>query len=794
MQDRLWEWTIDHQYQHQARIAGDYLTNWFEDMAHSDPSSPVDQAGRTTRSTAPKANNELTIDDSLRDGSMIGRKPSSTHSDRERGSYNEFGFPTTDPASASESDDATPNSLAEWSRNVDLDKLLEKRKEIHRQKREGKKRDVKPSDAIRRDRDALTTAEGTKEYLSKLTKTIQSSPSSPYASNKDVKEIYLASKEADQLGEHDVAIQLLESLLEITPKDARVYRRLSRLYREQGHLDQAQAILQDGLRKMPDNAWLWHGLGQLEMSKGRPDLGVRCYQRAIKEDPTFAHSYHAWGIHEHSQGRIAKAMKILKKGVEYCPTNHRLHHALGDIYRGAKMLADADRSYRRALREGPPVSHCFAFSALACVSYELGDVTDARRWLQRSIESNNGRHANGWLSLAELEEAEGNTEQAIQVCRDSIIQYEKGLLEARQRYSKNSRSSLPYRSESLNESSPIKKSTPPLSMSTNAEDVKDELLSSVPCYRSGDKFINVFRHWIRLENEYGTFESANNVYERASKAFPREYRLPLDFAQYHARIRNAERARGLFVDACSKASNVSAEPFWKHAMFEMNLGNFQQAQKILFRGAQSVSKSTDGALGSQRGLAELFVTWAMCEWHLENIARSETLFDHALRLVDPGEEGSEFRSFILYNFAVLEFVERGEHLLAQHCIGLCLKESRLPGGNDAAWRLWSEVAKEMGNTQLSNQCDEIAEKCMQKQAASSSILSAADLIKQSQVAGQFQPWQEKIQRQKGRMLLDTSRGSASFYSAVRFPPHVASRIESASDSIKEDAVFQQQLY
>lgn len=685
----------------------------------------------------------------------------------------DFGFPSSTAPTANTDSSDTPNSLAEWSRTVDLDQLLQKRKEIHRQKREGKKPAAIAANKIKRDREALSTVQGTKEYLSKLTKAMQSSPSSPYASNKDVKEIYLASKQADQLGERFLAIELLESLLEITPNDARVYRRLARMYSEQGNLDQARATLQQGLRQLPHNPWLWHGLGTLETTHGRPDSGIRFFQRAIKEDPTFAHSYHAWGIHEHSRGQIARAMKILKKGVEYCPTNHRLHHALGDLYRGAKMLTDADRSYRRALREGPPVSHGFAFSALACVSYELGDIDEARRWLHRSVETNNGRHANGWLALAQLEEAEGNTEKALHICQASIMKYEKGLIDARHRYKKK-RGSGPSHHRKEKSSG----GRPPLSFDSaaNPEEIKNKLLESVPTYRSGDKFINVFRHWIRLESRFGTFESANQVYERATRAFPRDFRLSLDFAEYQATLRNNDRARTLFVDACSKASTGHADPYWKHAAFEMSLGNFPQAQKILFRGAQAVSKSSDGGLGNRRGLAELFVTWAMCEWHLKNIPRSEVLFDHALRLTDSGEEGSELRSFILFCVARLEFHERREFHLAQHCIGLCLKENRLPGGNADVWELWAEVAREMENTQLEEQCHTLAAKCKLDNPASSSpmILTTQDIIKHSQM-GQWmrpQPWQEKLQAQQVGRGQESSQASSRFFSSIRFPRHV----------------------
>lgn len=360
-----------------------------------------------------------------------------------------------------------------------------------------------------------------------------------------VKELYLASKQADQVGERKVAIELLEKLLGVTPSDARIYRRLSRMYSEEGRLGQARATLQLGLRRLPENPWLWHGLGQLELNEGcAKEQARRFFQKAIDVDPSFAHSYHALGTLEHTQGNIAQAMKILKRGVEYCPTNHRLHHALGDLYRGAKLLEDAERSYLRALGHSPPVSHCFAYSALACVSYERGEIDKARIWLHKALKVNNGRHAQGWVSLAHLEEAEGNIEKARLVSMTAITQYERGLIEMRQRYKR--------RDIKDNRSHKARDSTTSLS---NPVYVKNLLLRAVPQYRSGDRFLKVYRNWARLEERYGSFESVDQVYERASLAFPLEYRLSMDWASYHAHMRNHGRARSLYMEACNKAAN-----------------------------------------------------------------------------------------------------------------------------------------------------------------------------------------------------------------------------------------------
>ena len=750
MQERLFEWTKEHQMQHQARLSGDFLTGWFENDDENDPNSFLREKRQLQRKS----------------GEFIGAT----------------------------NDDDTPNSLAEWTRTIDAEKLTQKRQAIHRQKREGKKpnsfdADFSQNNKLKNNGNKKSNREdpeATKEYLTKLANAMKTSPSSPYASNKDVRELYDASKKADQLGEPFLAIELLESLVKLTPNDARIYRRLSRMHNDRGNLHLARATLQNGLRKLPNNPWLWHGMGQLEMSQGRTDYGIRCYQRAVQEDPAFAHSYHAWGVHEFNNGQIAKSMKILKKGIEYCPTNHRLHHALGDLYRGAKLLKDAERSYKRALEEGPRVSHSFALSALASVSYELGNIDEARRWLYRSIELNNGRHAQGWLALAEIEEAEGNVQDAIQICEAAIIRYEHGLMEARKRYKGGSKpgkpsAKHPYHKRGAKPRSDLDKSC--LDVSSLKEVDRSMLKSIPPKYRSGDKFLSVYRHWAHLEGRYGTYDSCNRIYKRASTAFPLEYKIHLDWARYHANIRS-RRARQHFVEACSRASTTDAEPYREYAAFEMSLGEYEQARKILFRGAQAVARSPDGGTGkrNQLELARLYVTWAVCEWHLNNIPRVEKLFDHALRLTEIGsDEGSELRTFVLFCLAQLEYYEREDLHLAQNYIGLCLKENALPGGNAPVWNLWAKIARGLENPHLEEECLNEAKRCkmdledlQEEEDDESSALDTMNMLKGSENIQNMmrqKPWFDNLQTARASLEdeSDESSTQSKFYASINLP-------------------------
>lgn len=202
----------------------------------------------------------------------------------------------------------------------------------------------------------------------------------------------------------------------------------------------------------------------------------------------------------------------------------------------------------------------------------------------------------------------------------------------------------------------------------------------------------------------------------------------------------------------------------------MSLGNYEQARKLLFRGAQAVSQSSDGGLGNRRGLAELFHTWAICEWHLNNLPRAEVLFDHALRLTDAGEEGSRLRSFVLYSIARLEYF-RDELHLAQHCIGLCLKENLMPGGNAIIWELWANIARDMNNEFLEEECLEQAEAWskMQESDDLSRLLSTSSISARSGMKDlsmghlmRREPWQFKL-------FGNSDATSSNFYSNVKFP-------------------------
>ena len=518
--------------------------------------------------------------------------------------------------------------------------------------------------------------------ISQLSKTFNA-PASTY-SNREVREMYIEAKALDQEGDREKSKEVLRKLREATPHDMRVVRRLARMEQEDGHISAARGLLQRALRGEPGNAHLLQGLGQLERQAGNDATAMNHFRQAIKANPTFANPYHALGTLEHTHGNIKAALAVIKDGLRKCPQNHRLHHALGDVYLDANMLDFAEESYLEGLQHGPEWSKAFFYTSLSFVSYAKGQVQESRTLLRQSLEINGGMHAQGVIALAQLEESEGNIHAAREVYRDAISRYER-----------RRRKRSPFRSKSPGEEDMFD------SPSLVDEDGKQYSRSY-----SGDKWVNVFKSWARMEEIHGTYETAHIVFSKAARLFPNSMNLLIQWADLQSDHGEDEKGRLLYEAACHRAGDGSAKPVQALAEFEMKRRNFVKAQSILYRGAQCAA-SSNGIADGKNGLARLFHTWGVCEYHLGNESKAQQLLEDALRVTGPGEADSTMRSLILYSMARLE-VLRGEHLLAQHCIGLSLKENLFPGGNSLIWKLWAEIAEKMENKVLEKRCKEQA--------------------------------------------------------------------------------------
>lgn len=559
-----------------------------------------------------------------------------------------------------------PDSLQAWARGNEQ-RLLRKGKEM-------KEQASKPRAVVAKPLPVTMSMESLKRSFD-----------APVAelSNKQVHDLYKAARQADRAGQTLEAMAILNFLKDAAPMEPKVFTVLARLYTERGNFKKARQSLDEGLMIHPNNGHLWLGLATIAKLVHATNRARDYLHQAIRVDPALAAAYHFLGTLEHQAGRVALAMRTLKKGLDYEPTCHRLHHALGDIYRGAMMQDMAKNCYLKALETAPESSKPLAYKALSYTAYENNDVALCRHWLKKGVEVNGGQSEGSWVAWARMEEAQGNVEEARQVIYTALSHHEETSFKNQK---KNQDRWKTYRRDSLRLLQQVSASSKRIPRGKHVRRAQ---------------FENVYKNWARLERHHGTDDSVDDVFARAIEVFPGNWKYYDDWATYYAKRGNHDRARELYGNAIQEVAHRNTNPYRHLAELELSLGRYKEASLIFYRGAKAVAKINDGGLAHQSGFARLYHSWAVCEWHLGHLSRAQQLFDHALRMTH-GDE-TEFRSYIFYSMARLEYC-KGEYELAQHYVGLSLKENLMPGGNSKIWELWLDVATAMNNLNLVHEC------------------------------------------------------------------------------------------
>lgn len=209
------------------------------------------------------------------------------------------------------------------------------------------------------------------------------------------------------------------------------------------------------------------------------------------------------------------------------------------------------------------------------------------------------------------------------------------------------------------------------------------------------------------------------------------------------------------------------------AEMEMSLSNFQEARRILYLGAQAVFSRANATTAADdgKGVPQLLHAWAICEWHIGNLDLAEVLLSHALRLAGTTDAVSPIRSFILYSMARFKYY-RGELHLAQHCIGLIMKDNIVPGGSGKVWALWAEIARDMKNTKLEEQCLAHLAQGNVDNHGKNDLAHLLNVCSNSEVLAAVQPSVESMLRRdpwQVKLFTSVSDPFANMFKQLKFP-------------------------
>lgn len=447
----------------------------------------------------------------------------------------------------------------------------------------------------------------------------------------------------------------MKRLLELTPLDGRVWRRLSRLAKDRGDLFLAEGYIYRGLELLPLNEYLWASLAELDKVKGDYDSAREHFARALEIDPRMVAIYHSWGRMESKCGNLKTANKLLERGMTLSPTNSRMLMAMSILKDQFGKREDALALLDYGLSVFGQDDHPHLLHSRAIHFVKHAQTSEAREILV-SLTETHPRFEASWLSLARLEEDSGN----IDVCR--------------------------------------------------------ELYKRV-CLRKGKTHsVELWQSWASMEVQANNLAGAAEVYTGASVRFPKDVNIGVQWAIIEHLLGDSLKAKEIMAETV-RISPTNPWAYLNAAILEFELNRFSSARGLFFKGflfsggggssAVKLPKSKKFRIDPKanaednKGVVNLVMSWAIMEWQLEAPMRARQLFSLAIRLASSksqletsqlGKEGSSNRASPVDPWLWLYFASfeksQGNLVRAQNYIARSIQ-----GNNQEpmAWKLWASL-------------------------------------------------------------------------------------------------------
>jgi tetratricopeptide (TPR) repeat protein len=123
-----------------------------------------------------------------------------------------------------------------------------------------------------------------------------------------------------------------------------------------GRHELARTIL-DGARELaPQDPVVWNRLGFVRLALGERELAAGAWRTAAELGPDYPEAQVNHGLALVDAGDHGAAIPRLEAAVKLAPTLAEAWLGLGNAYRGAKRLDEAEAAYRRALAEDPELA------------------------------------------------------------------------------------------------------------------------------------------------------------------------------------------------------------------------------------------------------------------------------------------------------------------------------------------------------------------------------------------------------------------------------------------------------
>ncbi len=196
------------------------------------------------------------------------------------------------------------------------------------------------------------------------------------------------SNTLQEQGRLDEAKDYCHKALKVDPNYASAHLTLGNIYRELEQLDKAEACFVQAIKIKPNLAEAYNNLGNILQTQGRLDESETCYRKTLEIKPNFISAQLMMGNVSQDLGKLNKAESSFRKVIEAKPNDVSAYHNLGNTLQILGRLDEAEACCRKALEIDP--GSALAYINLGNTLHRLGRFDETETCFQQALKIESG--------------------------------------------------------------------------------------------------------------------------------------------------------------------------------------------------------------------------------------------------------------------------------------------------------------------------------------------------------------------------------------------------------------------
>ena len=195
----------------------------------------------------------------------------------------------------------------------------------------------------------------------------------------------------DAAGRTADAIEAYRRAIELDPSMAQAHANLVGSFGRTGEIDRAEEHYATALALNPNLEELHNNRGVVQASRGDPAAAAAAFRRALELNPNSARANANLGVALLEAGQLDEAVRRFREAVKSDPTNRPARMNLGTLALEGARPTEAVEHLEAALRGDEDGSEPFVRYALGHAYQRIGRVADARRSFERALQAAENR-------------------------------------------------------------------------------------------------------------------------------------------------------------------------------------------------------------------------------------------------------------------------------------------------------------------------------------------------------------------------------------------------------------------